>query len=99
MAVGIEDPPRFELLFQRHIPDFNPSAESYALAEQVLARGLTVIHEAGITRQADVDCTVAMVGGLMSAQMSNEPGGTRYTKHLDRLVDLYVDDVMARSNR
>jgi hypothetical protein len=40
---------------------------------------------------------VAMVGGLIEAQMSNQPGGDRWTRHLNRLVDLYVDDAITRS--
>jgi hypothetical protein len=38
-----------------------------------------------------------MVAGLIEAQMANDPGGTRWTRHLNRLVDLYVDDATARS--
>jgi hypothetical protein len=34
---------------------------------------------------------VAMVGGLINAQISNDPGGDRWTRHLDRLTDLYLD--------
>jgi len=87
------------LLFQRHVPDFDPSPESYALAEEALGRAGKLMHEAGVTRQDDIDCMVAMVGGLMEAQLSNEPGGTRWTRHLNRLVDLYVDDAITRSKR
>jgi hypothetical protein len=57
------------------------------------------LHEAGVTSQGDIDCIVAMVGGLVEAQLSNDPGGTRWTRHLDRLVDLYLDDVNRRSPR
>jgi AcrR family transcriptional regulator len=94
---AIEDQARSELLFQRHVPGFTPSADSYALAEEALDRAAKHMHEAGVTRQGDVDCIVAMVGGLIEAQMSNEPGGTRWTRHIDRLVDLYVDDALERS--
>jgi hypothetical protein len=31
--------------------------------------------------------------------MSNDPGGHRWTRHLNRLVDLYVDDVIERGKR
>ena len=94
---AIDDPARSELMFQRHVPGFAPSPESYALAEEVLHRVVKLMHEAGVTRQGDVDCIVAMVAGLMEAQMSNDPGGTRWIRHLDRLVDLYVDDALVRS--
>lgn len=99
MSFAIEDAARCELLFQRHIPDFTPSPESYALAEDVLGRANKLMHEAGVTQQGDIDCMVAMVAGLMDAQMSNDPGGDRWTRHLNRLVDLYVDDAIARSTR
>ena len=96
VAFGLEDPARYALLFQRHVPGFVPSPDSYAVAEQVLERGIKLANEAGITEQSDIDCLVAMVAGLMEAQLSNDPGGTRWSRHLNRLVDLYVDDALMR---
>jgi AcrR family transcriptional regulator len=96
-AFALEDPARYELLFQRHVPGFVPSPKSYALAEEALGRGVKLMHEAGVTRQGDIDCIVAIVGGLMEAQLSNDPGGNRWSRHLDRLIDLYVDDALIRS--
>jgi AcrR family transcriptional regulator len=93
---SMEQRARSELLFQRHIPGFAPSPESYALAEEALSRAVKVIHRAGVIHQGDVDCIVAIVAGIVETQMANEPGGTRWTRHLNRLVDLYVDDAIAR---
>jgi AcrR family transcriptional regulator len=97
VTFALEDSARYELLFERHIPGFAPSPESYALAESVLGRVYRVVKDAGATDPGDVDCIVAMVAGLMAAQSSNEPGGSRWTRHLDRLIDLYVDDAIQRS--
>jgi AcrR family transcriptional regulator len=97
VAFALEDPARCQLLFQRHIPGFTPSPASYALAEEALGRGVKVMQEAGVTEQGDIDCIVAMTAGLMDAQMSNDPGGNRWTRHLNRLVDLFVDDAVKRS--
>ena len=94
---ALEDPARYELLFQRHIPGFTPSAASYALAEEVLGRAHSAMQAAGVTRQGDIDCIVAVTGGVIEAQLSNEPGGTRWVRHLNRLVDLLVDDALTRS--
>ena len=99
LTFALEDPARCELLFQRHVPGFAPSPESYALAEQVLGGAVKVLHEAGVTDQSDIDCIVAMVGGLIEAQLANDPGGNRWSRHLNRLVDLYLDDVLTRSKR
>lgn len=99
VAIALEDAARYELLFERHVPGFTPSATSYALAEEVLGRVYQLINNAGVSEQGDVDCIIAVVAGLMEAQMSNDPGGDRWIRHLNRLVDLYVDDALKRSRR
>jgi AcrR family transcriptional regulator len=96
-AFALEDPARYELLFLRHIPGFTPSPESYALAEDVLGGAVALMSAAGVTRQGDIDCIVAMTAGLVDAQLSNDPGGSRWTRHLNRLIDLLVNDVITRS--
>jgi AcrR family transcriptional regulator len=96
---ALENEARLLLLFQRPIPGFTPSPASYAHAETVLARAAALLHAAGITDSGDVDCFVAMVGGLIAAQDSNEPGGDRWTRHLDRLIDLYLDNPIERNTR
>jgi hypothetical protein len=70
------------LLFHRPIPGFTPSAQSYALAEQVLGRAYTLMRAAGVTEQGDLDCLVAITAGVTDAQISNDPGGERWLKHL-----------------
>src|ERR1700689_3348627 len=44
VAFGLEDPARYELLFERHVPGFTPAQGSYALAEEVLARAVTAMN-------------------------------------------------------
>jgi AcrR family transcriptional regulator len=98
-AFALEDSPRCQLLFQRPIPGFEPSAESYAFAQEALTRVVRVLTAAGVERQSDIDCFVAMVAGLIDAQMTNDPGGNRWIRHLDRLTDLYIDDANQRRTR
>ncbi len=95
-AFGSDSSERYQLLFHRPIPGFTPSAESYALAEQVLGQVYALMRAAGITRQGDLDCIVAITAGVTDAQISNDPGGDRWLKHLNRLVDLVADDAIAR---
>ena len=96
---ALEDPARNSLLFRRVIPGFEPSPESYALAVDALGRVVAVMNEAGVTDPGDIDCMVAMVAGLIEAQLSNEPGGDRWLRHLDRMVDLLADDANERNPR
>lgn len=95
---ALEDPARYELLFQRHVPGFEPSAESYALAQKALDRILAVMQAAGVRDPGDIDCIVAVTAGLTDAQLSNEPTGDRWIRHLNHLVDLVVDDAIQRSS-
>jgi AcrR family transcriptional regulator len=96
---ALEDPPRCELLFERHIPGFEPTPESYALAQEALGRVVAVMQHAGMRDQGDIDCLVAVTAGLMQAQRTNDPGGTRWIRHLDRMIDLVLDDTTPRSTR
>ena len=96
---AVEDPARNSLLFRRVLPGFEPGPESYALAVDALGRVVAVMSEAGVTEPGDVDCMIAMVAGLIEAQLSNEPGGDRWLRHLDRMVDLLADDAQVRHPR
>ena len=98
VSFALEDPARCALLLQRPIPAFEPSAASYAYAQEVLTRAVDLLHAAGLEDQGDVDCFIAMVGGLIDAQISNDPGGDRWTRHLDRLTDMYLDEVKRGRN-
>ena len=93
---AVEDPERGALLFHRPVPGFEPSPASYEHAQAVLARAVALLSAAGLDSPDDVDCFVAMVAGLVDAQVANDPDGDRWTRHLDRLTDLYLDDAEQR---
>jgi len=99
ITFGLEDPARYELLFQRHVPGFTPSAGSYLLAQEVLDRTIALMQAAGVTDQGDIDSLVSVTAGLMENQLSNDPGGNRFVRHLNHLVDLVVDDTVKRRNQ
>ena len=46
-----------------------------------------------MTRQADLDLCVAVVGGLIDAQLANDPGGDRWSGLLDRAIDMLADNL------
>jgi len=96
---ALEDDARHALLFQRPIPGYEPGPEAYPDAERVLGRAVELMAAAGVDDPGDVDCIVAVVGGLIDAQTSNDPGGDRWVRHLDRLIDLHLDDANRRSTR
>lgn len=87
---AVADPARLALLFLRVIPGFEPSAESYALSEDVYARGVEILARAGLTEPGDVDLWTAVLSGLATQQVSNDPGGDRWVRLVDRAVDLLL---------
>jgi AcrR family transcriptional regulator len=96
---AVADPARNSLLFGRVIPGFEPSVESYAVAQEAFGRVLGVVNAAGVTDGGDIDCLVAMTAGLIEAQLSNQPGGDRWLRHLNRMIDLLVDSATEGKTR
>ncbi len=84
------DPARLNLLFLRVTPGFEPTAESYALAEEVYARGVEILARAGLTDPVEVDLWTAVLSGLATQQVSNDPGGDRWVRLVDSAVDLLL---------
>jgi len=87
------DPVRYQLLFQRTIPGFEPSEASYAGALEVLDRARHTVAGVGVTDPADLDLYTALIAGLVAQQLSNDPGGDRWTRQLDRVLDMYLAEL------
>jgi AcrR family transcriptional regulator len=90
LAFCVEDPVRYQLLFQRTIPGFEPSPESYAPAVEVLDSGLRALRACGIDDPRALDGWTAIVGGLAAQQNANEPGGRRWVQLADELADMFL---------
>ncbi len=86
----VEDTARYQLLFLRTIPGFTPSAESYALAGEGLDALVEVLHHAGITDPESMDLWTAVLNGLVTQQISNDPGGDRWARLVDKAVDTFL---------
>lgn len=92
------DTVRHQLLFQRTIPGFEPSPESYAVAQEFYVSGQRRLAAAGISDPGDADLFTALVSGLAHQQVANDPGGDRWVRLARRTVDMYLADV-ARHGR
>ncbi len=78
---------------QRTIVGFTPSPEAYAPAVATLALTRALLARYGVTRQEDLDLYVALIAGLVDAQLANDPGGRRWLRLLDRAVDMFDRDL------
>ena len=90
---SVANPARYQLMIQRTIPGFEPSAESYAPAVRTLEHSRRLMNEIGVTDPDDFDIWISLLGGLVNQQLANDPGGTRWSALLDRAVDFWADGV------
>ena len=86
----VANPARYQLMFLRTVPGFTPSPSSYALALEILRLTREVLDAAGAGSQADLDLWTALVTGLATQQISNDPGGRRWRRLTDDAVTMYA---------
>jgi AcrR family transcriptional regulator len=90
---------RHQLLFQRTIPGFEPSAESYQLSIDSLARTRAIVRACGISSQRAFDVFTALGSGLAAQQNANEPGGKRWVRLVDETTDMFLATYRGKSRR
>ena len=84
------DVARYQLLFQRTIPEFEPSVESYAPAVRALDTARKSLALIGITQPGQLDLWTALLTGLVDQQISNDPGGERWTRLIEEAVTMFL---------
>ncbi|MBJ7608573.1 MAG: TetR/AcrR family transcriptional regulator [Candidatus Dormibacteraeota bacterium] len=99
VAFSTEDVARYQLMFQRSIPDFEPSPEAYAVALEILQTMRVDFAAAGISDPAHLDLWTAVVAGLAAQQTSNQPGGDRWLRLTDEAADMFADHVLGTTTQ
>jgi AcrR family transcriptional regulator len=92
-------PARHELMSLRTIPDFTPTAEGYAPSVAVMEGFVARMARHGVSKQDDLDIFVAIVSGMVDTQLANDPGGDRWSRLLDRAIDMFADSIAATTER
>ncbi len=90
------DPVRYQLMFQRTIPGFEPSPETFAISVAGLQRLADFFASAGLAVPGALDLYTALFTGLTDQQISNDPGGNRWARLIDDAVDMFVAYVESR---
>jgi AcrR family transcriptional regulator len=90
---AVSDLARHQLMNQRTIPGFEPTADAYAPAVRTLEGLRQAMATRGVRDDAAIDLYTALIGGLIDAQQANDPGGDRWARLIDRAVDMWADDV------
>jgi AcrR family transcriptional regulator len=86
----VEDHARLQLLFLRTLPGFEPSESAYTLAQRAFAQMTVVMAAAGLDAPERVDLWTALLTGLATQQVSNDPGGDRWRRLIEPAVDMFV---------
>jgi AcrR family transcriptional regulator len=84
---------RHQLLFQRTIPEFEPSPASYAVAQEFYERARERLQAVGASESESIDLFSALVNGLAHQQVANDPGGDRWARLAERSVDMFLGDL------
>jgi len=84
------DVARYQLLFQRPIPGFEPSPEAYEPAVRALDLTREYLAKNGVTDPRHFDMWTAVTTGLVDQQIANEPGGDRWTRLTEDVVRMLL---------
>lgn len=87
------DPARYQLLFQRTIPGFEPSPASFKISEENLEELGGLLDAIGVDDPKKLDLFTAVGTGLTDQQISNDPGGDRWTCLIDDAVEMFYDHI------
>ncbi len=87
---------RYQLLFQRSVPGFEPSPESFSSAIKALDRVVEQLALNGVTDRRFLDMWTAMLTGLVDQQISNDPGGQRWVVLIDDVVEMFLAHCQSR---
>ena len=90
------DPARYQLLFQRTLPGFQPSPEAYAPAVLSLANTQELLALNGVTEPRHLDLWTALITGLVDQQVSNDPGGDRWSGLIGESIDMFLTHCQPR---
>jgi len=84
------DVARYQLLFQHPLPGFRPSPQSYEPAVRAFELTRDELARNGVHDARHVDVWTALMTGLVDQQISNDPGGGRWSRLIDDVVRMFL---------
>jgi AcrR family transcriptional regulator len=84
---------RFQLMFTRAVPGWEPSTEAYAVSVASYERSVAELTRLGIDEPRHFDLMTALFSGLASQQLANDPGGDRWRRLSREAAAMYVTHV------
>jgi AcrR family transcriptional regulator len=90
---AVADLARHQLMDVSVVPGFHPSPEAYAPAVEVYGLMQQELESLGIASDQDADLFTALIAGLISQQLANDPGGQRWRRLIPRVISMFADDL------
>lgn len=90
LAFATADPARYQLMNTDAVPGFRPSEQAYEAAQRTYA---FASQQLPFTDPSDGDVYTALVSGLASQQLANDPGGDRWARLVPRVITMFADDL------
>lgn len=95
----VADPARYQLMFQRPVPGYEPSPEAYGPSVELLAEMRSLFDLLGIRDPAHLDLWTAVTTGLADQQIANDPGGDRWLRLDEEAVDMLLAHIRREGKR
>lgn len=89
--------PRYQLMFTRAVPDWEPSAEAYAVSLASYERMQGRFAELGIRGRRVLDLWTSLSAGLAAQQLANDPTGDRWVRLSRDAAQMFIDHIGART--
>lgn len=85
--------PRYQLLFTRAVPDWEPSPEAYAVSIRSLERMAQQLSGLGIEQPEHLDLLTALTTGMAAQQLANDPDGDRWQRLSRAAAEMFIAHV------
>jgi AcrR family transcriptional regulator len=87
VAFMTADLARYQVMFTRVVPGWDPSPPAYEASIAVFQQMQQAMRAFGLTDPEDLDLFTAVTAGLAAQQHANDPGGDRYIRLTERAID------------
>jgi AcrR family transcriptional regulator len=82
--------PRYQLMFTRAIPGWEPSAEAYAVSQAASEQMARHFEALGVRDVVALELFQALSAGLAAQQAANDPDGDRYRRLVPDATAMFV---------
>ena len=86
-----QSPARYQLMFTRAVPGWEPSPDAYAVSVRSYAEMAEALASLGIVGEEALDLYTAVSAGLAAQQMANDPAGDRWRRLARSAMEMLVE--------